>query len=153
VVFEGKEMKEDVIVTILTDVAQEQGIAVNWLSSEEASKLRRLAAIRFGKDADGPITTESLREAIRFNAPETWERIVEFAWNGPVVLFTNPRDSVAMLRVASLKNAIDLLAEAPPFDFLLGEPEFSFLFAHDQYDNLLVCGDARELIEATPEEK
>jgi hypothetical protein len=141
-------MKEDVIVTIISDVAQEQGIAVKWLSPEEASSLRKLAATRFGEDASGPITTESLREPARFCGPESWEYIGGFAWNGPVVLFTNPQNSMAMLWVASLKDAVELLAEAPPFDFLIGEPEFSFLFAHDQYDNLLACGDARSLVEA-----
>ena len=141
-------MKEAVVVTILSDVAREQGIAVKWCSAEDSRSLRRLAASRFGKDAEAPITTEGLKEPARFCAPDSWERIGGFAWDGPVVLFTNPRESIDVLWIGSLDDAMQLLAEAPPFDFLLGEPEFSFLFAHDQYDNLFGCGNAKGLVEA-----
>jgi len=92
------------------------------------------------------LTTESLGGCVRLTEPDSWERVGDFPWQGHVVIFANPRDSREMLWVCSLEDAMIILAEAPPFDFLLTAQDCSFLFAHDQYDNLFGCGIAKEFL-------
>jgi hypothetical protein len=140
-------MKRDAHCSILAEVAEEQGMLLHWLSDEEANDYRRLAAARYGRERQLPITTECLTSCARLWAKDSWELIEQFTWNGEVILFTSPRTSLAMLRMKSLDEAIWLLAEAPPFDFMLMALDGSFLFGHDEYDNLFACGEAAQFVQ------
>ena len=132
---------------ILAEVAIEQSLDVVPLSEEAAGVLTRRVAARFARPGARVVTYEVLSDFARFRSAGSWELIAGFNCDGPVVLFANPRDSSNMFRLDGLVAALTLLAEAPPFDFYLVDFECTFLFAHDEYDNLYGSGDAKRFVE------
>lgn len=113
----------------------------------EAGRLRANAATRYAR-ANEVLSSELLQDAARINRPQSWELIRYFSFSGSVVVFGNKRDGTHMFAFTSVQDALDVLGECPRFDFYLMDADCSFLFAHDEYDNLFGCGAARTFLQS-----
>jgi hypothetical protein len=118
---------------------------VEVLPQTEATRLRADAQARYAKSG-AALTSETLVDAGRITRDQSWKLIRYFSFAGAVVVFTNKRDGTRIFAFASVRDALDVLGECPPFDFYLMDASCSFLFAHDEYDNLFGCGAAKTFL-------
>ena len=134
--------------TYLQDVANELGIGIELLTAQQAQSLRDRASRRFSDRTSNGITTENLVDCARLSRDNSWQYIESFEFVGPVILFTNLRDGESMFKFSSIRDAMAVLKEAPPFDFYLIDQDCSFLLAHNEYDTLFGCGAAKPFVES-----
>ncbi len=141
-------MSRERAVSLLLDVADGLGVRMEVLSNQEAQSVRERASRSFSDGTGNSLTNENLAHCARLSRDESWKLIGAFGFSGPVILFTNFRDGSSMFKFSSIGNALVVLSEASPFDFYLLDQDCTFLFAHDEYDNLFGCGSAKAFVES-----
>jgi hypothetical protein len=132
---------------MLLPTAKEFGIHVAILSPEEAESIRDRARDVFAKSTE-VLSSETLGPGARVTCPQSWTLIGSFMHSDAVVVFTNWRDGEAVFKFDSIGYALTVLGESPPFDFYMLDCDCTFLFAHDEYDNLFGCGKAASFVRA-----
>ena len=135
-------------MSLLPDAAEALGVGLEILSNQEAQSIRQLASQHFSDGTGSGITSENLVNLARLSRDESWKLIAAFGFSGPVILFTNYRDGKSMFKFSSVGDAVAVIGEAPPFDFYLVDRDCTFLFAHDEYENLFGCGTAKAFVES-----
>lgn len=135
-------------MSLLPDVADGLGMGMEVLSNQEAQSVRERASRHFSDGTGNGVTSENLVNCAGLSRDESWKVIAAFQFSGPVILFTNFRDGKSMFKFSSIGDAMAVLEEAPPFDFYLVDQDCTFLFAHDEYDNLFGCGTAKAFVES-----
>src|SRR5580704_3865921 len=121
---------------LLVGVADGLGIGMKVLSNQEEQSVRERTRRRFSDGTGNSVTNENLAHCARLSRNESWKLIGAFGFSGSVILFTNLRDGRSMFKFSSIRDTVAVLREDPPFDFYLLEQDCTFLFAHDEYDNL-----------------
>lgn len=129
---------------LLLPTAESLGVEVSIPPRAAAESLRHRAALAFADSR--VVSSENLAHGARITQSQSWELLAEFPYRGEVLVFSNFRDGDSMFKFRSISEALLVLGESPPFDFYLCNPELTFLFAHDEYENLFGCGDGIEFV-------